>query len=120
MDKNFLKDILLRFSNTRVLVLGDLMIDEYLWGNVDRVSPEAPVQVVDVQREARTLGGAGNVIANLVSMGSKVDVAGITGDGPEAQWLSEQLDSLYVGHESLIRDPARPTTKKTLFLHSSH
>jgi D-beta-D-heptose 7-phosphate kinase/D-beta-D-heptose 1-phosphate adenosyltransferase len=113
MEINLLKDILIRFSNTSVLVLGDLMIDEYLWGNVERVSPEAPVQVVDVQREAKTLGGAGNVIANLVSLGGKVDVAGVIGDGPGAQWLVEQLDSLLVGHESLIRDPSRPTTKKT-------
>jgi D-beta-D-heptose 7-phosphate kinase/D-beta-D-heptose 1-phosphate adenosyltransferase len=113
MDINLLKDILFRFSNTRILVLGDLMIDEYLWGSVDRISPEAPVQVVNVQREARTLGGAGNVIANLVSMGSKVDVAGIIGNGPEAQWLLEQLDSLDVVHECIIKDHARPTTKKT-------
>jgi D-beta-D-heptose 7-phosphate kinase/D-beta-D-heptose 1-phosphate adenosyltransferase len=113
MDTDLLKDILLRFSNTRVLVLGDLMVDEYLWGSVDRISPEAPVQVVNVQREARSLGGAGNVIANLVSMGGKVDTAGVIGNGPEAQWLVDQLDSLFVGRESLIKDPTRPTTIKT-------
>ena len=66
------------------------MIDEYLWGNVDRISPEAPVQVVDVRREARTLGGAGNVIANLVSLGANVDVAGIIGDGPGAVWQGKR------------------------------
>jgi len=113
MDIDHLKDILYRFSNTRVLVLGDLMIDCYLWGGVERISPEAPVQVVDVQREARTLGGAGNVVANLVSMGAKVDAGGVIGDCPDAQWLVDQLDSLYVGHECLIRDPERPTTTKT-------
>ncbi|MGA1842996.1 MAG: D-glycero-beta-D-manno-heptose-7-phosphate kinase [bacterium] len=113
MDITHLKDILYRFSDTRILVLGDLMIDEYLWGGVERISPEAPVQVVDVQREARTLGGAGNVVANLASMGAKVDVGGVIGDCPGAQWLADQLDSLYVGHECLIRDPERPTTIKT-------
>ncbi|MBN2372532.1 D-glycero-beta-D-manno-heptose-7-phosphate kinase [bacterium] len=113
MNIDLLTDIFSRFSCARILVLGDLMIDEYLWGSVDRVSPEAPVQVVNVLREARTLGGAGNVIANLAALGGNVDVAGVIGDDSGAQWLLDQIDALGAGHECLIRDPGRLTTKKT-------
>jgi len=65
-----------KFSGCRLLVAGDLMVDEYLWGDVERISPEAPVQVVSVASEEHTLGGAGNVISNLVALGAKVSAAG--------------------------------------------
>ena len=68
------------FSALRVLVAGDFMLDEYLWGRVERISPEAPVAVVDVERETRTLGGAGNVVNNLVALGARVEVLGLVGD----------------------------------------
>ncbi len=67
------------FDGCRVLVAGDLMLDEYVWGKVDRISPEAPVQVVSVEKEEFTLGGAGNVVNNLIALGAAVSVAGITG-----------------------------------------
>ena len=70
-----------KFKECRVLVIGDLMIDEYLWGDVDRISPEAPVQVVDVKKEELTLGGSGNVVNNLVALGAKVFAAGVIGTG---------------------------------------
>ena len=60
------------FKKVKALVIGDMMIDEYLWGSVDRISPEAPVPVVSVQKESHALGGAGNVIHNLVAMGAQV------------------------------------------------
>ena len=60
------------FQNIKALVIGDLMIDEYLWGSVDRISPEAPVPVVCIEKESHALGGAGNVIHNLVAMGAKI------------------------------------------------
>ena len=60
-----------KFAGCRLLVAGDLMVDEYLWGNVERISPEAPVQVVAVTSEEYTLGGAGNVISNLVALGPR-------------------------------------------------
>lgn len=113
METKELTEILSGFEDAKILVLGDLMIDEYLWGDVERVSPEAPVQVVDVKREERTLGGAGNVINNLVNLHGRVDVAGITGDDPDAEWIKEQMVALGVGHGCLIRDNGRQTTKKT-------
>ena len=73
------------FKSIRAMVIGDLMIDEYLWGTVDRISPEAPVPVVCVEKETQTLGGAGNVINNLVSMGAQVTVIGTAGTGRAGQ-----------------------------------
>ena len=69
----------LREVSPNILVVGDLMIDHYLWGSCERISPEAPVQVVDVQKETTVLGGAGNVINNLVTLGASVSVASVIG-----------------------------------------
>ena len=66
-----------RFSNCRILLLGDVMLDEYVWGDVRRVSPEAPVPVVEFQHESYSAGGAANVAANMASLGARVSLAGI-------------------------------------------
>jgi D-beta-D-heptose 7-phosphate kinase/D-beta-D-heptose 1-phosphate adenosyltransferase len=102
-----------RFDRCRVLVMGDLMIDEYVWGEVDRISPEAPVQVVSVLRDSMTLGGAGNVVTNLVALGAQVAVAGVVGAGSQAAAMVKMFSELGVDTTGLIQDPARPTTKKT-------
>ena len=77
IDLQELTAALTKFIGTRILVIGDLMIDEYLWGHVERISQEAPVQVVDVIKEECLLGGAGNVIKNLVSLGAKVYISSV-------------------------------------------
>ncbi|MDY6989560.1 MAG: D-glycero-beta-D-manno-heptose-7-phosphate kinase [Thermodesulfobacteriota bacterium] len=102
-----------RFHGCRILVIGDLMIDEYLWGEVDRISPEAPVQVVSVLRDSTTLGGAGNVANNLVALGAQVAVAGIIGAGDKADSMIKMFTELGVDTTGLIQDPGRPTTRKT-------
>jgi len=102
-----------RFDQCHVLVIGDLMIDEYLWGEVDRISPEAPVQVVSVLRDSTTLGGAGNVVNNLVALGARVAVAAVVGAGANADLLTKMLQELDVDTAGLIQDPTRPTTRKT-------
>ena len=102
-----------RFDRCHVLVIGDLMIDEYLWGEVDRISPEAPVQVVSVLRDSTTLGGAGNVVNNLVALGARVAVAAVVGTGANAGLLIKRLRELGVDTTGLIEDPTRPTTRKT-------
>jgi D-beta-D-heptose 7-phosphate kinase/D-beta-D-heptose 1-phosphate adenosyltransferase len=102
-----------RFDRCHVLVIGDLMIDEYLWGEVDRISPEAPVQVVSVLRDSTTLGGAGNVVNNLVALGARVAVAAVVGAGANADLLIKMFQELDVDTSGLIRDPTRPTTRKT-------
>jgi D-beta-D-heptose 7-phosphate kinase/D-beta-D-heptose 1-phosphate adenosyltransferase len=79
-----------------ILVIGDLMIDHYLWGGCERISPEAPVQIVDIARETTVLGGAGNVINNLVALGARVSVAGVIGDDENGKELRTMLGAIGV------------------------
>ena len=102
-----------KFERFSVLVVGDLIIDEYLWGDVDRISPEAPVQVVSVQKENYSLGGAGNVVNNIVALGGKVSVAGVIGTGKNGQLLLNKFNELGVNTTGIIKEPDRPTTQKT-------
>ena len=102
-----------RFAGRRLLVLGDLMLDHYLWGRCERISPEAPVPVVDVQKETSSLGGAGNVAANLTALGAVPVLVGLVGDDERAQKLFEAFADRGVDTRSIVRDPSRPTTMKT-------
>jgi len=104
---------LAKFDQCRLLVVGDLMIDEYVWGSVDRISPEAPVQVVAVVSEEYTLGGSGNVAHNLVSLGAKVVLLGVVGTGKDGRLLLNKLHDLGVDSRGIVQEPGRPTTKKT-------
>src|ERR1044072_2940951 len=79
MDRKTIESLFNHVANINCLVIGDLMLDEYLWGKAERISPEAPVQVVDVQREELRLGGAGNVANNLASLGARVAVCSVVG-----------------------------------------
>ncbi|MBM4273207.1 MAG: D-glycero-beta-D-manno-heptose-7-phosphate kinase [Deltaproteobacteria bacterium] len=101
------------FSSLRVLVAGDFMLDEYLWGRVERINPEAPVPVVEVRRETRTLGGAGNVVNNLAALGARVEVLGLVGEDHPGQLLRQELARLGVSDEGLFVDPQRRTSRKT-------
>jgi D-beta-D-heptose 7-phosphate kinase/D-beta-D-heptose 1-phosphate adenosyltransferase len=96
------------------------MLDRYLWGACERISPEAPVQVVQVQRESESLGGAGNVVANLRSLGARVEAVAVVGDDASAATLARLLERLDVGSDGLIRDRERPTTIKTRVLAAHH
>jgi len=107
------------FAALKVLVAGDFMLDEYLWGRVERVSPEAPVAVVDIERETRTLGGAGNVVNNLVALGAQVEVLGLVGEDHPADLLRLELQRLGVGAEGLLSDPQRRTSRKTRVMGNS-
>jgi D-beta-D-heptose 7-phosphate kinase/D-beta-D-heptose 1-phosphate adenosyltransferase len=102
-----------KFDQCRLLVVGDLMIDEYVWGEVERISPEAPVQVVAVQNEEYTLGGAGNVASNLIALGAEVSVLGVTGRGINGKLLLDKLKDLGADTRGIIQERIRPTTKKT-------
>ncbi len=95
------------------MVIGDLMIDHYLWGKTERISPEAPVPVVDVQKETEVLGGAGNVVSNLVALGAKVRVASAIGEDANGRRLAGMLETLGVDTGALIFDRARKTTRKS-------
>src|SRR5256885_93068 len=80
LDKESAQKLLERMSERNIVVVGDVMLDEFLWGEVTRISPEAPVPVVDIRRESTHLGGAANVLANLVALNAKACVVGIVGN----------------------------------------
>ncbi|SFV50940.1 ADP-heptose synthase / D-glycero-beta-D-manno-heptose 7-phosphate kinase [hydrothermal vent metagenome] len=109
----------LRDQHPSILVVGDLMIDHYLWGSCERISPEAPVQVVDIQKETTVLGGAGNVINNLVTLGSNVEVASVIGDDANGRELLEMLKKIDVDTESIVIQNERKTSKKSRVIASN-
>lgn len=101
------------FRDKRVIVLGDLMLDEFIWGRVRRISPEAPVPVVEIERQTLALGGAGNVASNLVSLGARPVPIGVVGDDDAAVRLKLAFARSGLATESLVVDATRPTTLKT-------
>jgi D-beta-D-heptose 7-phosphate kinase/D-beta-D-heptose 1-phosphate adenosyltransferase len=112
-DLEALRAIVARFAGRRILVLGDLMLDRYLWGRVDRISPEAPVPVVEVERESLALGGAGNVAANLQALGAEPVLVAVVGEDDDGARLLETLTARGVATRGVVRDRSRPTTVKT-------
>lgn len=119
MNRIDLEVFLGRLPSLRTLVVGDLMLDEYLWGQTERISPEAPVQVVDVLREEIRPGGAGNVIHNLISLGCRVSVASVLGDDADGDRLTAMLQENRIGIEGVVRVPDRITSRKTRVLASN-
>jgi D-beta-D-heptose 7-phosphate kinase / D-beta-D-heptose 1-phosphate adenosyltransferase len=103
----------------KILVIGDLMIDNYLWGSCKKISPEAPVQVVNVDSESSVLGGAGNVINNLKALGSDVDVISVIGDCKVSQELKALLSNINVCTHNLIIQKNRVSSKKTRIIASN-
>lgn len=98
----------------KVVVLGDVMLDEFVWGDVTRISPEAPVPVVDIQRESFHLGGAANVLANLVALGAHASVVGVIGNDVAGERLRSSLRNAGADQdEYLVTDEHRPSTVKT-------
>ncbi|OGW90716.1 MAG: hypothetical protein A3D28_04030 [Omnitrophica bacterium RIFCSPHIGHO2_02_FULL_63_14] len=108
-----LKRIVSGFKNSRVLVVGDLILDEFIWGNVSRISPEAPVPVVWVDSENFMPGGAANVANNIRSLGAEVYLAGVVGNDPRGQSLQTLLKQKNIHCEGVTADRERPTTQKT-------
>jgi D-beta-D-heptose 7-phosphate kinase / D-beta-D-heptose 1-phosphate adenosyltransferase len=103
----------LQNKSPKILVIGDLMIDHYLWGSCERISPEAPVQVVNVDRESTVLGGAGNVINNLNSLGAEVGVISVIGECKVSEELKGLLTDIKVDTQYLITQKDRVTSKKS-------
>ena len=103
----------LRKAKPNILVVGDLMIDHYLWGDCDRISPEAPVQVVNISKETAVLGGAGNVINNLHVLGASVSVASVIGQDEIGKELMLMLKSLGIKTEGLVTQEGRKSSKKS-------
>ncbi len=112
-DRTRLLKLISSFPKCRVLVVGDVMLDHYIWGAVSRISPEAPVPVVNVTRESLLLGAATNVVHNIASLGGDVRVCGVIGHDDAGRQLSRLLRAKGVRTDGLIVDEARPTTIKT-------
>ena len=101
------------FSGKRIVVLGDVMLDEFIWGRVRRISPEAPVPVVEVDRQSLAIGGAGNVASNLMTLGASPTPIGVVGNDADAERLRSAFRDLGVSVDGLVVDAGRPTTSKT-------
>jgi len=110
---NPLNRFLNRFPKKKILVLGDLMLDHYIWGSVRRISPEAPVPVVNVQSESVLLGGAGNVLHNILTLSGKGMICSVVGSDDAGKWIRDEIASNGVSLGGLVVEDDRPTTKKT-------
>ena len=111
MKQRLLK-ILEKFKSKKILVVGDIMLDKYIWGEVSRISPEAPVQVVHVQKETYAPGGASNVASNAAALDGKVYIAGIAGNDEAKNILLRELKSMEINTEGIFTDSDKPTTQK--------
>src|SRR5262249_6347547 len=113
--------LLEQFKSRRILVIGDLMLDEFLWGRARRIAPEAPVPVVEIERETLHLGGAGNVAANLSALGASPMIVGVIGHDLAGERLRGEFAREGISTVGLVPDRARPTTVKTrIIAHSQH
>jgi D-beta-D-heptose 7-phosphate kinase/D-beta-D-heptose 1-phosphate adenosyltransferase len=106
-------DLIPRFRGAPVLVVGDLMLDEFVWGTVTRISPEAPVPVVEVRRRSFVAGGAANAAANVAALGGRATLAGIVGADAAGDTARELVARAGIDAAAVVADPSRPTTTKT-------
>ena len=113
MDRKNIESLFNKLAEIHCLVIGDVMLDEYLWGRTDRISPEAPVQVVDVLREELRLGGAGNVVNNLVALGAQVSACSVVGEDENGEALLTAFQKQNISIDAIFRDPSRRTSRKT-------
>ncbi len=111
--KNKLLELISKFNEAKILVVGDIILDEYLWGLANRLSPEAPVPVLEVKRKTYLLGGAANVANNIAAMGAKSIICGVIGDDLYSSVVMDLLKKNKVDTEFVIKDKTRPTTVKT-------
>ncbi|MBW1708347.1 MAG: D-glycero-beta-D-manno-heptose-7-phosphate kinase [Deltaproteobacteria bacterium] len=112
-DSTELIEAIDRFSDVKLLVIGDVMMDEFIWGTVERISPEAPVPVVNVTDETRVLGGAANVVNNIVSIGGEALLTGVVGQDRMGRKILNMLEGLGSNPDGVFIDETRPTIIKT-------
>jgi rfaE bifunctional protein kinase chain/domain len=116
-----IETIIEKFPDVKVLIVGDVMLDRYLWGSVNRISPEAPVPIVNINKTSLALGGAANVAANVAGLGAKPILVGIAGKDAEAEILAECLEKANISSKFLFPINERRTTTKTrLVAHNQH
>ncbi|MCJ7776103.1 MAG: D-glycero-beta-D-manno-heptose-7-phosphate kinase [Desulfobulbaceae bacterium] len=110
---NRLKEYIDRFSGVKVLVIGDIIMDEYVWGDVSRISPEAPVPVVEVKRETKMLGGAANVIHNIATLGAKPTLCGVVGQDHAGKAIINEINNMGLTSDGIVLEQGRSTSIKT-------
>ncbi len=112
-ERKRLHAIIEHFPKARILVVGDIVLDHYIWGKVSRISPEAPVPVVNVSRENLLLGGSANVVHNIHALGGSVGICGVIGSDDAGKQLIRMLQKQGIDSDGIIADASRPTTIKT-------
>lgn len=112
MAVNF-EQLFQRFQSIKVGVIGDVMLDSYLWGKVDRISPEAPVPIIALEKREQRIGGAGNVALNIASLGAQVSMLSVIGDDGDGKQLKQLLEQHSIKTDFLLNSPKRITTNKT-------
>ena len=117
--KNKLLKILYNFKGKKILVIGDIMLDKYIWGDVSRISPEAPVQVVNVLKETYEAGGAANVANNVAALGGLPYMVGISGNDEARNVLMEEMRKKCINTGGIIQDKDKPTTQKVRIIGKS-
>lgn len=113
IDVEKLKYHIEKFPDSRILIIGDIIMDRYIWGEVSRISPEAPVPVVDVRHETRMLGGASNVFKNIASLKGNAYLCGIVGDDDNGRYIIDIVKEMGFDTDGIIVEEGRPTTIKT-------
>lgn len=119
MEYQLFNEILKKFPETRILCVGDIMLDRFIYGDVERISPEGPIPVLKVNRENSMLGGVGNVVSNVAALSAKVDVVSVIGDDDAGNAVKLKVGTLSSDTEGLVICPVRPTTIKTRYLASN-
>lgn len=119
MKYSSLEHIFNEFNKLKVLVIGDVMIDSYVWGRVDRISPEAPVPVVHVMKKEKRLGGAANVAKNIVALGANPYLCSVIGDDQEGKYFMELLQQRNISKDGIVMSHTRTTTVKERFIAGS-
>ncbi len=121
LSRQRIDELLNTVTKKTIAVIGDVMIDNYIWGSVNRISPEAPVPVVEVESESTRLGGAANVASNITSLGAKAFLIGVVGNDSSAGEFKTILKEQGMSADGVVSDPSRPTTVKTrVIAHNQH
>ena len=108
------------FKGKKILVIGDVMVDKYIIGEVSRISPEAPVQVLHMKQEKRVLGGAGNAVKNLLNLGAEVTLLSVVGDDLDGKWILGEMNKLAVDTSLIVIHPEKPTIQKVRFINGMY
>jgi rfaE bifunctional protein kinase chain/domain len=119
MSQDSIEKIFTSFNHQKILIIGDVMLDSYVWGNVERISPEAPVPVVQVKKKEKRLGGAGNVAKNIIALGAQPLLCTVIGDDLEGRYLIELLEERGISKEGIVSSESRITTIKERILSGS-